>query len=169
MRRANRQTILDPEYRGLDGTIRNSALSIQHRGVGRRNASRRTFLGAFALYEVLLGVTIFVVGVLALGRSVENCLQASALNAEEDRVRQILANRMAEIQATPGAPDPAKQTTVDTGYGRVKLLQKTVPAQLSESDGTELVGVRLVTLTAQWTRAGAAQSRSVEFYVYRAG
>ena len=153
----------------FDGTVQNSALSIQHRVVGGRNAARQTFLGAFALYEVLLGVIIFVVGVLALGRSVENCLQASTLNAEEDRVRQILSNRMAEIQATPGPPDPAKQLTVDTGYGPVKLLQKTVPAQLSESDGTELIGVRLVTLTAQWTRGGAAQSRSLEFYVYRAG
>jgi Tfp pilus assembly protein PilV len=130
---------------------------------------RRKSTVAFALYEVLLGVTIFVIGVLALGRSVENCLQASALSAEEERVRQILANRMAEIQATPGAPDDAKQSTVNTGYGPVKLVQKTVPAQLSESDGTELTGVRVVTLTAQWTRGGAAQSRSLEFYVYRAG
>ncbi|HJX24741.1 MAG TPA: hypothetical protein VJ252_01185, partial [Chthoniobacterales bacterium] len=59
---------------------------------------------AFALYEVLIGLTIFALGVLALGRAVENCLNASALSAEEDRVRQVLANRMAEIQATPGFP-----------------------------------------------------------------
>ena len=65
--------------------------------------------GGFALFEVLIGVTIFVVGVLALGRSVENCLNASALSAQEDRVRQILANRMAEIQATPGLPDENRE------------------------------------------------------------
>ena len=53
----------------------------------------------FALYEVLLGVTIFAVGLLALGRAVENCLNASMLNAEEERVRQILSNRMAEIRS----------------------------------------------------------------------
>ena len=134
-----------------------------------KNSVQRKGAIAFALYEVLLGLTIFVVGVLALGRSVENCLQASALSAEEDRIRQILSNRMAEIQATPGPPDAAKQSTVNTGYGAVKLLQKAVPAQLTEKDGTELTGVRLVTLTAQWTRGGAAQSRSLEFYVYRAG
>ena len=123
----------------------------------------------FALYEVIIGVIIFVVGVLALGRAMENCLNASTLSAEEDRVRQILSNRMAEIQATPGAPDAAREFKIDTGYGPVKLLQKAVPAQLSEADGTDLIGVRLVTLTAQWTRGGANQSRSLEFYVYRAG
>src|SRR5436309_15610376 len=58
----------------------------------------------FALYEVLLGVTVFVVGVLALGRCVENCLNASTLAAEDSRIRLILSNRMAEIQATPGVP-----------------------------------------------------------------
>src|SRR5437879_4577213 len=49
----------------------------------------------FALYEVLLGLAIFALGVLALGRAVQNCLNASTLNAEEDRVRQILSNLMA--------------------------------------------------------------------------
>ncbi len=134
-----------------------------------RSAKRAYLRKGFALYEVVLGVIIFVVGVLALGRAVENCLNASALNAEENRVRQILSNRMAEIQATPGPPDPAKQTTIDTGYGAVKLVQKSVPAQLTEADGTDLIGVRVVTITAQWTRGGVAQSRSLEFYVYRAG
>src|SRR6266513_96743 len=134
-----------------------------------RSAKRAYLRKGFALYEVVLGVIIFVVGVLALGRAVENCLNASALNAEENRVRQILSNRMAEIQATPGPPDPAKQTTIDTAYGAVKIVQKSVPAQLTEADGTDLIGVRVVTITAQWTRGGVAQSRSLEFYVYRAG
>jgi Tfp pilus assembly protein PilV len=149
----------------IDPGIKNQESRIQHQAAAKRAYLRK----GFALYEVVLGVIIFVIGVLALGRSVENCLNASALNAEEDRVRQILSNRMAEIQATPGPPDTAKQTTIDTGYGAVKLVQKSVPAQLTEADGTDLIGVRLVTITAQWTRGGVAQSRSLEFYVYRAG
>jgi Tfp pilus assembly protein PilV len=121
------------------------------------------------LYEVLIGVTIFVVGVLALGRSIHNCLNASTLTAEDSRVRLILANRMAEIQAAPGSPDSAKETKIDTGYGTVKLIQKTVPAQLTEEDGVELNGVILITLKAEWERGGVTQSESIEFYVYRAG
>jgi Tfp pilus assembly protein PilV len=130
---------------------------------------RRDKWAAFALYEVLIGMTIFVVGVLALGRSVENCINASALNAEENRVRQVLANRMAEIQATPGTPDATKEFQVDTGYGPVKLVQKVKPAGLKDDKEIELNGINQVTLSAEWTRAGIAQSRQITFYVYRAG
>jgi hypothetical protein len=175
MPRAKLEQTSDTQYGILDGDTQywrighggHPISSSQHRFSGK--TSDRKSISGFALYEVILGVIIFVVGVLALGRSIENCLNASTLTAEDDRVRQLLANRMAEIQATPGPPDAAKQTTVETGYGPVKLLQKTVPAQLTEADGTDLIGVRLVTLTAQWNRGGVAQTRSLEFYVYRSG
>jgi Tfp pilus assembly protein PilV len=124
---------------------------------------------AFALYEVLLGVTIFAVGVLALGRAVENCLNASTLSAEENSVQQILSNRMAEIQASRGLPDQSKEFKIDSSYGAVKLIQKSAPAQLTEPNKTVLTGLHLVTLTAQWQLGGATQSRQIRFYVYRPG
>jgi hypothetical protein len=116
-----------------------------------------------------MGLAIFALGVLALGRAVENCLNASTLNAEENRVRQILSNRMAEVQATPGFPDSAKEFNIDTGYGTVKLIQTSAPAELAEDDGSQLDGVNRVTLTAKWNRGGAEQSQQIEFYVYRPG
>lgn len=131
----------------------------------RRNRGAR----GFALYEVLLGLAIFVVGVLALGRAVENCLNASALSEEDNRVRQLLANRMAELQATPGRPDATKQLNVDTGYGVVKLTQKTVPENLVEKDNTIISGISRVTLRAEWSRNGTKQNKQLVFYVYRAG
>ena len=132
-----------------------------------RSLQIRNSGSAFALYEVLIGVTIFAVGVLALGRAVENCLNASTLNAEEERVRQILSNRMAEVQAGPGFPDATKELKIDTGYGIVKLIQKNVPAGLTEPGNVQLSGINLVTLTAQWMRGGTAQSKQISFYVYR--
>ena len=123
----------------------------------------------FALYEVLLGVAIFAVGVLALGRAVENCLNASTLSAEENAVQQILSNRMAEIQASRGLPDQAKEFKVNSGYGQIRLIQKSAPAELTEPNKTELNGINLVTLSAQWQRGGASQSRQIRFYVYRPG
>jgi hypothetical protein len=122
---------------------------------------------AFALYEVLLGMAIFSVGVLVLGRSVENCLNASTLSAEQDRVRQILANRMAEIQASPGLPDTTKETKIDTGYGEVKLIQKSGPAELQDEKGLEMGGIIRVALSVEWTRGRYAQSKRIEFYVCR--
>ena len=134
----------------------------------RRNKIKNRKIG-FALYEVLLGLAIFAVGVLALGRAVQNCLNANTLNAEENRVRQILSNRMAEVQATPGFPDERKEFTIDTGYGVVKLFQSSAPAELKDDNGAQLRGVNRVTLSAKWKRAGADQSQEIEFYVYRPG
>jgi Tfp pilus assembly protein PilV len=131
--------------------------------------ARTKKISAFALYEVLLGLTIFVIGVLALGRSVENCINASSLTAEENRVRLILSNRMSEIQATPGIPDPSRDVKVDSGYGVVRLIQTSTPAQFTEDDGTELPGIFDVKLRAQWERGGNKQTKEVEFYVYRVG
>jgi Tfp pilus assembly protein PilV len=123
----------------------------------------------FALYEVLLGLTIFVIGVLALGRAVENCLNASALSEEENRVRQLLANRMAEVQTSPVRPDAAKEDKLDTGYGVVRLIQKASLEKLVDQDNTIVTGITRVTLRAEWSRNGAKQNKQLVFYVYRAG
>lgn len=150
--------------------MRRSDLSMVNRESRIENrGSKFPWRGGFALYEVIIGVAIFAVGVLALGRAVENCLNASTLNAEEERVRQILSNRMAELQATPGFPDAAKEFKINTGYGVVKLVQKSTPADLTEVDGGKLGGINLVVLTAQWTQGGVSQSRHIAFYVYRPG
>jgi len=124
---------------------------------------------AFALYEVLLGVAIFAVGVIALGRAVENCINASTISAEENVVRQILSDRMAVVQAASVVPDAEKEFKIETGYGRVILTQKAAPAALTEPDNTIITGINLVTLTARWQHAGVPQSKQIQFYVYRTG
>ena len=144
-----------------------SVAALKRRKPSHCNSSTLHRFNGFALYEVLLGVTIFAVGVLALGRAVENCLNASMLNAEEERVRQILSNRMAEIQAAPGLPETAREFKIDTGYGIVKLIQKSAPADLTEPGNIQLTGIYLTTLSAQWMQGGVTQSKQISFYVYR--
>ncbi len=122
---------------------------------------------AFALYEVLLGLAIFAVGVIALGRAVGNCVNASGLSADDARVRQVLANRMAEIQTTPGQPDKTKVSKIDTGYGEVRLTQKAQPEELTENRAP-VTGIQRLTLTASWMRGGVEQKKEIAFYVYRA-
>jgi hypothetical protein len=122
----------------------------------------------FALYEVLLGLAIFAIGVIALGHAVGNCINASALTADDARVRRILANRMAEIETTPGQPDQVKVTKIDTGYGVVRLTQKTKPEPLQEANAN-VQGILRVTLTADWTRGGTQQKKEIAFYVFRFG
>jgi hypothetical protein len=83
---------------------------------------------------------------------VENCINAGAISAEEERVRQILADRMAEVQVNPARPDESRQFKIDSGYGPVILNQKTLEAHLEEEEGGELPGMYLVTLSAEWQR-----------------
>jgi hypothetical protein len=123
----------------------------------------------FALYEVLLGVAIFAIGVVALGRAVENCLNATSISGEESAVRQVLSDRMAEVQATPVVPDAEKEFKIKSSYGMVRLIQKSGPAGLTEPDNTLISGISLVTLTAHWLHAGVPQSKQIQFYVYRSG
>ena len=130
-----------------------------------RRRSRSKY--AFALYEVLLGVAIFSVGAIALGRAVENCINASTISAEENTVRQILSDRMAQVQAASAVPEAEKEFKIKTSYGRVTLTQKTAPAALTEPDNTLITGINLVTLTAHWDHAGVPQSKQIQFYVYR--
>jgi len=130
-----------------------------------RRRSRSKY--AFALYEVLLGVAIFSVGAIALGRAVENCINASTISAEENTVRQILSDRMAQVQAASAVPEAEKEFKIKTSYGRVTLTQKTAPAALTEPDNTLITGISLVTLTAHWDHAGVPQSKQIQFYVYR--
>ncbi len=137
--------------------------------VPNSNSEIRRFHGAFALYEVLLGITIFALGVIALGHAVENCLNASTINAEEGVVRQILSNRMAEIQATRDVPEDSKEFKVNSNYGAIKIVQKAAAAELTEPDNTVVNGLYVVTLTAQWQRSGVPQSKQIQFYVYRPG
>ena len=122
---------------------------------------------AFALYEVLLGVTIFALGVIALGRAVENCINASTISSEENVVRQILSDRMAQVQAASAVPDAEKEFKIKTNYGNVIVTQKTTAAALTEPDNTVINGINLVTLTARWDHAGIPQSKQIQFYVYR--
>jgi hypothetical protein len=122
---------------------------------------------AFALYEVLLGVAIFAIGVISLGRAVQNCLNASTISAQENVVRQILSDRMAQVQAASGVPEAEKEFKLKTSYGRVILTQKAAPAALTEPDNTVINGINLVTLTARWEHAGVPQSKQIQFYVYR--
>jgi Tfp pilus assembly protein PilV len=134
-----------------------------------RIRTRASLTHAFALYEVLLGVAVFALGVIALGRAVENCINASTISAEDNVVRQILSDRMAQVQAASGVPDAEKEFKLDTNYGKVILQQKTTPAALTEADNTLVTGINTVTLTVRWAHAGVPQSKQIQFYVYRSG
>ena len=171
MQRSKKQRINGTTEKWSKGNFNTPALQYSNTPMmaERPIQTRARLQYAFALYEVLLGVAIFAIGVVALGRAVQNCLNASTISEEESAVRQILSDRMAEVQAASIVPDPQKEFKINSNYGMIKLIQKSAPANLTEEGNTLLTGINLVTLTAHWQHGGVPQSKQLQFYVYRSG
>src|SRR5438105_14504946 len=169
MRRGDRQWSNGVMEKWSNGIFNAPALQDSNTPVMRvtKDRLRITSNAAFALYEVLLGVAVFAIGVLAVGGAVEKCLKASTIGAEEKAVRQILSDRMAVIQAAPGVPEAEKEFRIKSNYGVVRLVQKSGPTELVEPDHTVLSGINLVILTVYWQHGGIPQSKQSQSYVYR--
>lgn len=121
---------------------------------------------AFVLLEVMLAVMIFAIGVIALGRCVENCLAADHLKDDDVRARQALGNAMALIEG--GAVVLSDSSTDDLKgiFDGMKLKTTRKPVQEKNEKGQDIFGVFLVTLDVSWKAGGEVQSRQLEFYHY---
>ena len=129
-----------------------------------RFASQRGFL----LLEIILAVAIFTVGVLSLGRCLNNCLVAQQIQSEEERARAALENRMAEIQASPALPDEFRERKLNGMYTGVTLIERRKAVQVKNEDNVDMGDLHEVTLTTQWTAPdGRTLSRSVAFDLLR--
>ena len=128
------------------------------------NRSRRR---GFILLDTLLGVTIFVVGILFLGKAVNNCLDAQSARKEDQRARLVLENRLAEIEAgTVRLEDDVTLKTEGMFEGITIRQERDVLEEYNEEDEA-LGGLWLVTLTANWRSQGQRQQKQLTFYVYR--
>ena len=128
----------------------------------KRRRSERGFL----LMEAMIAVFIFSIGVLALGRCVDNCIAAEQAKEDDDRARRFLANRMAEIEQG-SLPVKDKGTEELKGAFAGMTLQTTrVPLKRKNEDGKELFGLFTVTLELACKFKGQEQTRELTFYVY---
>lgn len=124
------------------------------------------FLRGFVLLEAMIAVAVFSVGVLALGRCVENCISAEMIKEEDERARRFLANRMAEIeQGSVVVQDKATEELKGEFEGMV-LRTSRVPSKKKNEDNKELFGLFEISLQLAWKKGGQEQSRELLFYVY---
>ena len=134
-----------------------------HPGFGFQTGPARQ---AFILIEVLIGVMIFAVGVLALGKCVNNCLAAQIATAEDQRARLALENRMAEIEAgevkVEGSPKKEKLAGMFDG---MEILQKKTPTKLKNENDKLLDNLYVIDLEVSWMSGNEPQSKSLSFYV----
>ena len=129
-----------------------------------RSARQRGFL----LLEIVLAVAIFTVGVLSLGRCLNNCLVAQQIQSEEERARAALENRMAEIQASPALPDEYRKRQLNGMYTGVTLIERRKAVAVKNENNVDMGDLHEVTLTTEWSAPdGRTLSRSVAFDLLR--
>jgi len=123
------------------------------------------FRRGFILLEVLIGVMIFSVGVLALGRCVNNCLAAQIATAEDQRARLALENRMAQIEGGEVKVDLMEKKEKLTGmFDRMEIKQKRTPAKLKNEKDKLLDNLYVIDLEVSWISGKEPQSKSLSFY-----
>ncbi len=130
-----------------------------------RNSSRA---GGFLLIEILLAIAIFVVGVIALGRCVSNCLTAQEVRNSEERARLALENAMLEIQASPVLPDEQHRTKLEGMFAGMTLLEHRRTLVVENEDQVLLPDLHEIRLTVEWTDHNhTAHSREIKFTLMR--
>jgi len=123
--------------------------------------------GAFVLGEVLLGVSIFAIGVLALGRCVSNCVIAESARQETERARLALENRMAEVEAGEIPTDKDRSDDLDDDFPGMTMKQSRHPVTAKNEKNADILGLYEIDLEVDWTSENQPQSRSLSFYVLR--
>ncbi|MEI8342423.1 MAG: prepilin-type N-terminal cleavage/methylation domain-containing protein [Verrucomicrobiota bacterium] len=119
----------------------------------------------FILLEVLIGVMIFSVGVLALGKCVNNCLAAQIVTAEDQRARLALENRMAQIEGGEVKVDTIEKKEKLKGmFNGMEISQKRTPLKLKNEKDKRLDNLFVIDLEVSWKSGTEPQSKSLSFY-----
>jgi prepilin-type N-terminal cleavage/methylation domain-containing protein len=134
------------------------------KSVSRRIRANRGSGRGFVLIETILAVAIFSIGVLALGRCVENCVLADIAKEQDNRARRALENEMALIEsgAKPLAESSAEELK-GMFQGMVLKTKRTLLKEKNEKN-QDIVGIYDVLIEVGWTVGEEKQSRSIEFY-----
>jgi Tfp pilus assembly protein PilV len=122
---------------------------------------------AFVLVEVMLGVMIFAVGVLALGRCVSNCISAESAREESDRARLALGNRMSEVEAGEIPSDKERSDDLGDAFPGMTLKQSRHQVVAKDEKGGAILGLYEVDLEVDWTSGTEPESKAISFYVLR--
>lgn len=123
---------------------------------------------AFVLLEIMLGVMIFAMGVLAIGQCVNNCLTAETIRNDDQRARLALQNRMAEIEAGAVETQKVKTDKLEGMFEGMTLKQSRHALKEQNEKGLDLNGLYEMDLEVDWTSGGEPQAKQLSFYVLRA-
>ncbi len=122
---------------------------------------------AFVLLEVMLGVAIFAMGVIALGRCVNNCLSAEIARAEDERARLALENRMAEIESGEVVIEDPKTEELEGRFAGLTLKQSRTQLKVKNEKNEDILGLYKIDLEVDWNNGNEPQVKQLTFYVLR--
>lgn len=126
----------------------------------------RSKRGGFLLLEAMLAVAIFGFAVIALSRSVENCMRAERIRREEGLAQRVLANYFTQIQteALPLA-DQTTETLKGAWTGMTMNITRE-QLKLQNEKEQELFGLYKVTLNVSWVEGRETIHRDLSFIFY---
>ena len=119
----------------------------------------------FIMMEVLIGVLIFSVGVLALGKCVNNCLSAEIATTDDQRAQLALENRMAEIEAGEVKVENDKTDKLTGMFDGMSIRQKKTLLKLKNENDKLLDNLYVIDLEISWKSGNEPQSKLLSFYV----
>ena len=129
-----------------------------------RHRSKKS--AGFLLLESMLAVAIFGLGVIALGRCVENCLRAERIRREEGLAQRVLANYLVQIE-TEALPLSDKITEQLKGAWAGMTMNITrEQLKLQNEKEQELFGLYKVTLDVSWSAGRETIHRDLSFIFY---
>jgi hypothetical protein len=121
----------------------------------------------FVLLECMLAVAIFAMGILALGRCVENCLKAEKFRRDEGLAQLALTNYWRQIEA--GAvplTDKSVGEALKGAWEGMKMSMYREPLALKNEQEQELFGLYQVKLQLSWLSGGEEVVRELQFIYY---
>ena len=122
--------------------------------------SRRGYL----LFELIIALSIFAIGVLALARSLNTTVESVNLLNREARLRLAMRSFLEELRRKPLAE--MSTSTQDPALGAT-LTSKTEPLTLETTRSGPLPDMHKLTVTADYSLNDEARQEILEVYVYK--
>src|ERR671912_1004625 len=119
----------------------------------------------FVLLECMLAVAIFALGILALGRCVENCLRAEKFRREEGLAQRALANYW--VQVVHGAIPITENVSypLKGAWEGMTMNVSREPLVVKNEKDQELFGLYQVKLQLTWPNGVETITRELQFVI----
>jgi hypothetical protein len=118
----------------------------------------------YLLFELIIALSIFAIGVLALARSLNTTVESVNLLNRDARLRLAMRSFLEELRRKPLAE--MSTSTEDLALGAT-LTSKTEPITLETTRSGALPDMHKLTITADYSLNDEARQETLEVYVYK--